>query len=112
MGRDFRFALRLIRKNPGFTFAIVVILGIGIGASATMFTVVDHVFIRPLPYESSDELVFVFNRYGEGQAALSPPDYMDHVERNRSFSQTGAWRVGNAVLGEDDNPERLPRLRV
>ena len=60
-GRNLRFALRTLRKAPAFTFTTVLLIGIGVGAVTTMFTLVDHILLRQLPYPDADRLVRVEN---------------------------------------------------
>ena len=97
MGRlvqDLRYASRLLLKSPGFTTVAVMALALGIGANTALFSVVNAVLIRPLPYPSPDRLVTVWNRYpkmGLLQASLSGPDYADRRNLNRVFERLGGF---------------------
>ena len=83
---DLRFALRTLRRTPAFTFAAVVCLALGIGANTAIFSVIDGVLLRPLPYRTPDRLVGVWERSLDGRSdrnSLSPANYRDwrRVER-------------------------------
>jgi putative ABC transport system permease protein len=110
MLQDIRYALRSSLRRPAFTMLVVLTLGIGIGANSAMFTVVNSVLIRPLPYERPDELVYIFGAFkGGDQASISPPDFLDYRERQTVFSSLAARTVfGSAVIGGGDGPERVP----
>src|SRR5689334_20260933 len=124
VARDLRGAVRTAWRTPGVTVAAVLALALGIGASTAMFSVVDAVLVRPLPFPESQALHRVFmgtasrNRYRDG---LSYPQYRDLVAHTRAFESLGAWATDDAVLG-GDVPERvlvrlalpslLPTLRV
>jgi putative ABC transport system permease protein len=113
--RDFRYAIRILRKNPGFTAVTVLTLALGIGANTAIFSVVNSVLIRPLPYPQSDRLVMVFNKYpkmGLLQAALSGPDFADRRDQNRVFEHLGVFADANLNLTGGGNPERLQGIRV
>jgi putative ABC transport system permease protein len=85
---DIRFGLRMLRKQPGFTVVVILTLGIGIGATTAMLSVVQDVLIRPLPYAHSDRLYAIWassESIGQTQIAASGPDFVDYLEQNRSF---------------------------
>ncbi|HEX8820088.1 MAG TPA: ABC transporter permease [Archangium sp.] len=107
--QDARFALRLLRKNLGFTLAAVLTLALGIGANTAIFSVVNGVLLRPLPYQEPERLVFI----REGSPAfprmsVSLPDFVDWRERQRTFTDLAGYRSNVAYdLTGVDVPERL-----
>lgn len=85
---DIRFGLRMLRKQPGFAIVAVLTLGIGIGASTAMLSLVQDVLLRPLPYAHSDRLYAIWassESTGQTKVAASGPDFLDYLEQNRSF---------------------------
>src|SRR6266699_2530518 len=97
--RDARHAMRIIRTKPGFSVAALLSLALGIGANTAIFSVLDAVLIRPLPYPGSDALVGVSNMFViQGQAfedaALSPGMYAACMEGARAFESFGVWTSG------------------
>jgi hypothetical protein len=110
--RDARHALRLIRLNPGFSATAILSLALGIGANTAIFSVLNAVLIRPLPYPGSDALVGVANKFViQGQvfedAALSPGMYGACKENARVFESFGVWTSGAATLTGMGDPEQL-----
>lgn len=84
--RDLRYALRTLARSPGFAVAAVVILGLGIGATTAIFTVVDGVLLRPLPYPQSDRIVWLNEIGAKGNPmAIAGPNFTDIREQSRSF---------------------------
>ena len=110
--RDGRHALRMIRLNPGFSLAAILSLALGIGADTAIFSVLNAVLIRPLPYPGSDALVGVANKFViQGQvfedAALSPGMYAACKESARFFESFGIWTSGAATVTGMGDPEQL-----
>ena len=109
--RDLRFALRGIVRQPAFAVAVIGTLGLGIGANSAIFSVLNGVLFRPLPYDDPGELVRVWQAdrvNGTRFEGFSGPDFFDVVERNTVFA--GAAVVENRTLtltGPEDNPQRL-----
>ncbi|HEX7941211.1 MAG TPA: permease prefix domain 1-containing protein, partial [Gemmatimonadaceae bacterium] len=86
---DVRFAVRLARRTPALTAVTLLALAIGIGASSTIFAVVNGVLLKPLPYADADDLVMVWNRAprdGGLENTISPADYRDFAGRTRTLS--------------------------
>jgi putative ABC transport system permease protein len=116
---DVRFALRTLRRSPGFTIAAVLTLAFGIGAAAAAFTVVDGVLIRPMPYADPGRLVMVWTsgqsqRGVETQWPLSAANYRDIKAWNRSFQSIAAFRFWPYALAGDagGDPELLAGSRA
>jgi putative ABC transport system permease protein len=110
MFQDIRYALRTSLRRPAFTLLVVLTLGLGIGANSAMFSIVNAVLLRPLPYERSDELVYIYGAFrGGNQASISPPDFLDYRERQTVFSSLAARTIfGNAVISGGDRPVSVP----
>jgi predicted permease len=120
-GQDLRYTLRMLRKSPGFTALAVLTLALGIGATTAMFSVVDGVLLRPLPYTQPDRLVEVgLDLPGIDQFnwPLSPADYFTFREQSRTFEDIGLYYTGfGAALYSADvtglgQPEHVPALGV
>ena len=109
--RDLRYSLRILIKEPGFTLLGILTLGLGIGATTAIFTVVDSVLLRPLPYKDSDRLVVALHG-PEASSPVSPADYFDYQEQARSFDGLGAAQAWGGTLGGGDQPERVSGLQV
>ncbi len=100
VGQDLRYALRSLRRTPAYTLTAVVTLGLGIGATTAIFTVVDAVLLRPLPYAYAGRLVNIWNDLGEGAQSLpavSPPDFKDYQRRTRTFDGFAAASDADVV---------------
>ena len=92
MAQDTRFALRMLRKNPGFTTVALITLALGIGANTAIFSIVYSVMLHPLPYREPDRLVVLHGvRDGEGEDTfrISEPDYRDWEKRNKRIRRNG-----------------------
>jgi putative ABC transport system permease protein len=106
--RDLRYALRNLRQRPGFTAVAVLTLALGIGANSAIFSVVNGVLLRPLPYDAPEELATVRGSWeGHPNAALSPAEYWDYKERQRTLTVMGAYAGGSLNLTGSGTPERL-----
>ncbi|OLB17269.1 MAG: hypothetical protein AUH16_11190, partial [Acidobacteria bacterium 13_2_20CM_57_7] len=109
--KDIRYGLRTLAKNPGFTMVAVLTLALGIGANTAIFSVVENVLLRPLPYPQPGNLVQIWNTYPPQvpRAALSPGDYADWRQQNASFSEMGCYAhisQGFNLTGEGE-PQRV-----
>jgi len=113
--QDIRYAFRSLRKAPGFTFVAVLTLGLGIGANTTMFSVVNGVLLKPLPYEQPDRLVNIWVDLGVGNQSLPavhPGDFRDYQQRSTLFedfaaASGGTFRTGAGILTGDGKPEQV-----
>lgn len=113
--QDLRFALRQLRSHPGFTAVVLLTLGLGIGANTAMFSVVDAVLLRPLPYPEASRLVLLQgHKEGIGNEAASVPDFLDWKAQSRSFSGMTAFAGASLNLAASDGrpPQRLVAARV
>jgi putative ABC transport system permease protein len=91
---DIRFGLRMLRKQPSFAVVAILTLGIGVGASTAMLSLVQDVLIRPLPYGHSDRLYAIWassESMGQTHVAASGPDFIDYLEQNRSFAHVAEY---------------------
>jgi predicted permease len=107
---DLRFALRSLVRRPLFSLILISILGVGLGANAAMFSVVDSVLLEPLPYPDGDRLVWMWSRTPEGRDnSVAALDYMDYREHGTQLEQLAAymlWQERYVITGGDD-PEVL-----
>ena len=115
--QDLRFAFRLFRKNTGFAVAAVGTLALGIGATTAVFSVVNAVLIRPLPYPDPDALVAVWHSAQfQGQTSnnipLSSTMFLTYRDRNETFQDFGVWRTGAASVTGIGEPEEVRTLVV
>ncbi len=110
-GHDFPFALRQLRKSPAFAFTAIVTLGLGIGVCAAMFSVIEQVILRPLPYANQNRLV-AMNRSGKvnGTGPFSWPDLQAYAARSHSLAGIAAYTFQLPTLGGTENPRLVPEL--
>jgi putative ABC transport system permease protein len=105
---DLRYALRSLRRRPGFTALTVLTLALGIGATSVIFSVVSGVLLRPLPYDRPDDVMMIHTRLeGNPRSELSLPEYWDLREQAKSFSRVAAFSNGSLTLTGSGTPERL-----
>lgn len=116
MLQDVRFALRMLGKHPSFTLVAVLTLAVGIGANASIFSVVNSVLLRPLPFPEPGRLVQLNTQFpgmGFERFWVSPPELVDFEREMRSYSSIGAWAPGGAaVSGGAGEPVRAPAAYV
>jgi macrolide transport system ATP-binding/permease protein len=110
---DLRFTLRQLRKNPGFTGTAVLILALGVCASASIFAFVDSALIKPLPYQDPTRLVGVYESVGMiPRSNLSYPDYIDWKKSNQVFSSLDVWNGQSYLLRTNEGTELVTCTRV
>ena len=113
--RDLRYAFRLIGRQPVFAALVVATLTLGIGASTVMFSVVNGVLLKPLPYGEPARLVWMYGSFrGSDSAAVSPPDFVDYRNRNEVFERLGAMAISPAsvTVSGSNAPVRLRASQV
>lgn len=106
--QDVRYALRMIARSPAFSLTAVITLALGIGANTAIFSTIDSVLLRPLPFADPDRLVMVWEdnaRAGYPKNTPAPGNFADWVVRNRVFSEMAATRGTRANLTGDGVPE-------
>jgi putative ABC transport system permease protein len=110
--QDFRYALRMMRRNPGFTATVVFVLALGIGATTAVFSILYTVILHPLPYSRSEQLIAV------GEENLKQPsgmiigqvryaNFADWAAQNRVFTDMAAIRRDNVAINVDGRPQRV-----
>ena len=113
LAQDVRYALRTLRKNPGFTTVAVVILALGVGATLSIFAFVDAALIKPLPYRNPTRLVGVTESVALfPRADLSYPDYLDWKRLNKVFSSLEVWTGTGYLLRTAEGMQPVLGTRV
>jgi hypothetical protein len=111
--QDMRFTLRGLRRAPAFACTAVVILALGIGATTAMFSVVNTVLIRALPYPDSDAVRIVHTIDGVAQPFFSDAVYLTYADNNHAFQSIGVWSPSaTANITGVGEPEEVPALRA
>jgi putative ABC transport system permease protein len=105
--QDLRYGLRMLAKNPAFTAIAILTLALGIGANTAIFSVVNTVLLRPLPFHDPQKIVVVGQEWMGGLGDFSPADFLDVQAQNHSFEQMAAYRGWNFNLTAGDRPERV-----
>jgi len=114
--QDLRYTFRILRRDLGFAVFAVSIVGLGIGASAIIFSVVNTILIRPLPFKEANNLVWIANKKSPPEQTTQVGNLLDAREANRSFTEIAAYfayyNVGDRKLTGDGEPERLTAVPV
>jgi putative ABC transport system permease protein len=108
--QDARYGLRMLRKSPGFTAVAVIVLALGIGANTAIFSLVDAVLLRPMPFPEPDRLVMVwedFSRMGFPENTPAPANFVDWKKQNHVFSGMAAMASRTYNLTGDGDPEKV-----
>jgi putative ABC transport system permease protein len=111
--QDLKYAARMLAKNPGFTLAAVLCLTLGIGATTAIFSVVNTVLLRPLPYSHPDQLIRVYSEFpkfpngGLRRFWISAPEFLDLRRDSKSWASLDAWTTGGVNLAGETQPVRL-----
>ena len=116
--QDLRYTFRILRHNPGFSAFTILIVGLGIGASSTIFAVVNTLLLRPLPFSDARHLVWISNLADDrvSEWSVQVGHFLDLREQTRSFSDLAAYatfsQAGDAKISGDGESERLSSLQV
>jgi putative ABC transport system permease protein len=112
---DAGYGLRQVRRNPAFSAIAIATLALGIGGITAMFSAVDAVLIRPLPYAGADRLVMIWDDLtGEGRSGHmpAPAEWMEWRRHNTVFTDVAATQPGDATLSGDSEPEQVPARKA
>src|SRR3954451_16706600 len=107
---DLRYGIRMLLKNPGFTFAALITLALGIASSTTIFSVIDGVLLHPLAYPDSERIVVLSptqRTTGVAGGAFAPANYIDYAAQSDVFTEMSASRGEQLSLSDGDRPERV-----
>ena len=113
--KDLRYSLRALRKKPGFTIVALLVLALGIGANTAIFSVVNSVVLRPLPYPGADRLALIWEtdlKDGIQREGPSAPNFLDWREQSQSFEEMALLEVGTGTVTGEGEPEQVAGLRV
>jgi predicted permease len=115
---DLRIAVRHLRKSPGFTTTAILMLGLGIGATTAVFSIVEGVLLRPLPFPHSERLVTLGDVLqgtdigGSGEAGVTVPDILNYTRDTQSFENIGGYRTTNPELSGIGDPAQMNGARM
>src|SRR6202020_80836 len=115
---DLKFAFRQLRKAPGFTATAVLMLAFGIGATTAIFSIVEGVLLRPLPFPDPDRLMVLADRIsgadvgGNGEAGVTVPDIRTYTRDTHGFSALGGYQFSNYELSSTGEPAFINASRL
>jgi putative ABC transport system permease protein len=113
--QDLRFSFRMLLKKPAFTLIVAFALALGIGANTAIFSVINAVLLRPLPYKNPENLVWLRETNPKSDIKdepASPPNYLDWKTSGQSFEDMGAFVSTTLTLSSGGEPERIPAVYV
>src|SRR5262245_41092605 len=113
--QDLKYALRMLKKNPAFTVVAILTLALGIGANSAIFSVVNSVLLRELPYRQPGQLVRVYSEFPTMQLKkfwLSPPELVDIQREAKSWEAIGAWAPDGQNIGTESEPLRVTSAAI
>lgn len=111
MLQDLRFALRSFLKSPGFTMVAILALALGIGANAALFSVINTILLKPLPYAHPERMFEIFETFlPDGYGTVSTPNFLDWRKQNHAFDHLEAVAFGSLNLQSNGAPERIPSV--
>src|SRR5262249_2321698 len=111
--QDLRYAVRTLRKNPGFAAVAVLALALSIGANTAIFSLVNAILLHQLPFQNSEQLVWIWaRRVDRDKAFFSIPDFIDYRDQNKTLAQMAAFANWGANLTDKGEPERFQGVRI
>src|SRR5512140_1384417 len=113
LGQNLRYAVRTLRGSPGFSAVAILTLALGIGANSAIFSFVDGVLLKPLPYANPNRLVLIWEKPpGGGNNVVSALNYLDWHTQSHAFEQTAAATGGSVTLTGHGDPQQIRSGRV
>ena len=113
--QDLRYSLRMLARSPGFTAVAVLTLALGIGANAAIFSVVNAVLLKPLPFKAPGQLVSIYSKFpslGFDHFWVSPPEYLELRQMAHSFADVGGYRNTSVNISGAERPLRVDAARA
>src|SRR6185369_4413545 len=113
--QDLRHGFRLLRKYPAFSLAIIVTVGLGLGANATIFGVINAVLLEPLPYKDPDRLVRLWEtnlKQNQPESPVSVPNFQDWQRHQSTFEELAALEMATFNLTGSGEPQRVSAARI
>jgi putative ABC transport system permease protein len=110
--KDIQYGFRSLLKRPGLSALAIITLALGIGANAAIFSVLYAVLLRPLPYPDADRIVRINETDGHGGMGVSPPNFVDFQQQNRTFVTIAAYSAGSFILTGAGEPLRIESVEV
>src|ERR1700730_9133869 len=108
-----RYGARMLLKNPAITFVVILALALGIGANTAIFSVVNAVLLRPLPYDQPDQLLFLNEKSPVlDEMSISYPNFADWQAQNHVFEKIGIYNRNSYNLTGSGEAERIPTAQV
>ena len=115
LGQDLRYGARILIARPGFTIVTILTLALGIGANSTIFSFVNSILLRPLPFKNADRLVEIWEtnpQRGINRTGPSSPTFLDWQEQSKSFEDLALFEIGSGTFIGNGEPQQIPALRV
>jgi putative ABC transport system permease protein len=112
---DIRYGIRTLSRNPGFACIAILTFALGIGANSAIFTVVNTVLLKPLPFKDPDRLMMIWERnsaIGKDRDPVAPPNFEDWRKIDTGFAELAAYRYGSFALTGVDDPEQVATLAI
>src|ERR1700761_7359935 len=115
---DLKLVFRQLGQSPGFTVTAVLMLAFGIGAPTAIFSIVEGVLLRPLPFQDSDRLMVLADRIqeadvgGNGEAGVTVPDIRAYTRDNKSFASLGGYQYAGFELSGNGDPAQVNAVRM
>lgn len=110
--KDIRYGIRGLIKRPGFTAVAVLTLALGIGVNSAIFSILNAVLLRPLPYADPDRIVRIDETEGKGGIGVSPPNLLDFQQQNHTFESVAGYTAGSFILTRAGEPLRVQSCAI